>query len=112
MVVRFWREIAWDRGTAQDILVNVAGFVPFALCMLMVLTGNRHVFSRQAAFLTVLSGATLSLIIEVSQLGLPARTPSLLDLLCNTAGAALGILAIRIIARLERQSKDVFGVPV
>lgn len=51
----------------------------------------------QAAFLTVLIGAILSLIIETSQIALPTRTPSSLDLLCNTAGAVLGIILLRII---------------
>ena len=51
----------------------------------------------QTTFLTVLAGATLSLIIEISQMGLPTRTPSSLDLLCNTLGVALGIMVFRII---------------
>ncbi len=95
--VRFWRDIYWDEGTMKDILVNILGFVPFALCMLMYLSGNRNVSSRQTAFLTVLAGAILSLIIETVQIGLPTRTPSSLDLLCNIAGAGLGIIVFRII---------------
>jgi len=67
------------------------------LCMLMYLSGNRNMSPRQAAFLTVLAVAILSLIIETVQMGLPTRTPSSLDLLCNTAGAALGIIIFRII---------------
>lgn len=99
IVVRFWHDMSWDRGQVKDIVVNIAGFVPFSLCMLMVLTGNRRMSPRQAAFMTVLAGATLSLIIEVAQMGLPTRTPSSLDLLCNTAGAALGILVFRILGK-------------
>jgi hypothetical protein len=97
IVVRFWRDIYWDEGTMKDILVNILGFVPFALCMLMYLSGNRNMSPRQAAFLTVLAVAILSLIIETVQMGLPTRTPSSLDLLCNIAGAALGIIVFRII---------------
>ena len=105
-VVRFWRDVDWDEGTVKDILVNILGFVPFALCMLMFLTGNRHMSPRQAAFLTVLSGAILSLLIETSQMALPTRTPSSLDLLCNTAGAALGILALRIIPLPQNKPEE------
>lgn len=96
-VVRFWRDMDWDKGALKDILVNILGFVPFALCMMIFLIGNRHLSPRRAAFLTILAGAVLSLIIETNQMGLPTRTPSSLDLLCNTAGAAVGIFVFRII---------------
>ena len=95
--VRFWRDKDWDKGALKDVLVNILGFIPFAFCVVIFLAGNRRMSLRQVAFLTVLAGAILSLIIETSQMGLPTRTPSLLDLLCNTAGAALAILVLRII---------------
>ena len=97
IVVRFWRDMDWDAGTVKDILVNILGFVPFALCMLLFLAGTTRMSPGQAAFLTILAGAILSLIIETGQIALPTRTPSSLDLLCNTAGAALAILVLRII---------------
>ncbi|MFC1635580.1 VanZ family protein [Planctomycetota bacterium] len=106
LVVRFWRDEDWDKEAVKDILVNTLGFVPFALCMLIFLTGNRRMSPGQAAFLTVLAGVTLSLIIETSQMGLPTRTPSLLDLLCNTAGAALGILVLRIVPLPQNKPKQ------
>ena len=106
MVVRFWRDMYWDQGTVKDILVNIFGFVPFALCMLMFLAGNRKISPSRAAFLTILAGATLSLIIETGQMGLPTRTPSLLDLLCNTAGTAMGILVLRIIPLPQNASEN------
>jgi len=105
IVVQFWRDMYWDEGIAKDILVNILGFVPFAWCMLMFLIGNRHMSPRRAAFLILLAGALLSLIIETGQMGLPTRTPSLLDLLCNTAGAALGILVLRIIPLPQNASE-------
>lgn len=103
IVVRFWRDMNWDAGTAKDILVNILGFIPFTLCMLIFLTVNRHMSPRQAAFLTILAGAILSFIIETVQIGLPTRTPSFLDLLSNTAGTMLGILAIRIITMTQEK---------
>jgi len=89
----------------KDILVNILGFIPFALCMLIFLTGNRHMSLNKAAFLTVLAGVILSLIIETAQIGLPTRTPSSLDLLCNTAGVAMGILVLRIIPLPQNASE-------
>ena len=106
MVVRFWRDMYWDQGTVKDIFVNIFGFVPFALCMLMFLAGNRKISPSRAAFLTILAGATLSLIIETVQMGLPTRTPSSLDLLCNTAGTAMGILVLRIIPLPQNASEN------
>ncbi len=100
-ILRFWRGMVWERWFVADVLVNIFGFVPFACCLLMFLTRNRHISRRQAALLTVLTGAILSLIIEISQMCLPTRTPSSLDLICNTAGAALGILALRIVAHVR-----------
>ncbi len=100
VVVRFWRDMEWNRGQAEDILINIAGFVPFALCMLVLLRRNSGMSPAWAGSLTVLSGAILSLIIEISQIALPARTPSSLDLLCNAAGAAMAILLFRIVRRV------------
>lgn len=97
ILIRFWRDMAWDRGLVVDILVNVLGFIPFACCLLMFLTGNRHMSPNRATLLTVIASATLSLVIEIGQMGLPTRTPSSLDLLCNTLGAALGTMVFRII---------------
>ena len=96
MLIRFWRDTTWDKWILADILVNVLGFIPFAYCLLMFLVGNRYMSPNQATFLTLLAGATFSLIIEISQIGLPTRTPSSLDVLCNTLGTALGIMVFRI----------------
>ncbi len=108
-LIRFWRDMDWDKRAVTDILVNILGFTPFAYCLLMFLIGNRHVSPNQAIFLTLLAGATLSLIIEISQIGLPTRTPSLLDLLCNTLGAALGIIVFRIILGKRHVSRIAEG---
>jgi hypothetical protein len=101
IVVQFWREMVWEEWFIADVIVNILGFVPFACCLFMFLAGNRHASIRQVAFLTVLAGAILSLIIEISQMGLPTRSPSSLDFLCNTAGAALGVLLVRIVAHVR-----------
>jgi hypothetical protein len=101
VVLQFWRDLRWTNGVAVDILVNIAGFIPFALCMLVVLAGSRGMSHRRAAFLTVLAGAALSLIIETSQLALATRTPSSLDLLCNTTGTTLGVLVLGLALRFR-----------
>ncbi|MBN2133367.1 MAG: VanZ family protein [Sedimentisphaerales bacterium] len=97
IVVRFWHDIEWDKAAVKDVLVNIFGFIPFALCLLLFLTANTRMSARQAALLTVPACAILSLLIEVTQIALPTRSPSSLDLLCNTAGAVLGVLVFRMI---------------
>lgn len=101
VVVRFWREAEWDWGAARDILVNIVGFTPFAGCLLMFLTRSSRMSFGKAAFVTLLSGAVLSLVIETAQTALPTRTPSSLDILCNTAGALLGILIFKEVLRIR-----------
>lgn len=102
IVVRFWRDMNWDWGAARDVVVNVVGFTPFACCLLMFLTGRKCMSVRKAALVTFLTGLVLSMVIEAAQTALPTRTPSSLDVLCNTAGTALGILAIRMVLRIKR----------
>ena len=97
VVIKFWESMEWSMADAKDISINIIGFVPFALCVMVVLAGNRRFSIGRAAFLGVLASAVLSLIIEISQLFLPIRTPSLLDFLCNTAGAMLGVLVFKMI---------------
>jgi hypothetical protein len=67
-----------------DKLVNLLGFVPFGVLLVVVFPGSMSV-----RFATLLS-LVLSLSIEVGQLWLPSRSPSLDDLFLNTLGGTLG----------------------
>jgi VanZ family protein len=79
----------WPRYvTAFDVVVNLAGYVPFGFLAVAAL---RPRWRGVAAFvLAVASAALLSFLLEAAQSYLPARFASNLDLLCNAAGAALG----------------------
>lgn len=74
--------------TGFDVGGNVAGYVPlgFLLGLAMVRSGA----ARGAVLLAWVLGTLLSLTMEGLQLYLPRRVPSNLDLLLNSAGAALG----------------------
>ena len=94
-----WREPAgsafaflgasWPRYvTAFDVAANFFGYLPYGL--LCVLALRPRVRPAAAVLVTLATGALLSLALEAAQSFLPARIPSNLDALANTAGAACG----------------------
>ena len=89
---------AWPRYvTPFDVGANLIGYVPFGfLCVLAV----RSRLSASASVLVALAaGAALSIALEAAQSLLPARIPSKLDVLSNTAGALAGALLAVPLAR-------------
>ena len=73
----------------SDIAFNVIAYVPLGTlaCLYFRARGDRHPILEAAAF-----GAAFSLIMEVSQLFVPRRVATLLDLLANFGGALVGAL--------------------
>ena len=83
--------------SAQDMLVNVLGFVPFGFLLAWVLgSGSRLTGGRMLIVVIVVSGL-FSGAIEMSQAWLPARTSSMLDLILNISGAACGAIIHRLV---------------
>ncbi len=81
-----------------EVLSNVALFVPFSLLGALIWPARR-------ALTWVGAGAVLSVAIESWQLlMLPQRFATLSDVLANTAGALIGAVAARVIARFLPQS--------
>ena len=82
-----WEETG-DKLELRDIAINVVGFVPFGflvLAYLRLIRGNPH-----ALLITVLSGFTISLTIEILQTFIPERGSGILDVFTNTFGTYLG----------------------
>ncbi len=80
---------AWPRTISRiDLLTNIFIYVPFGLC------ATRAIFRRHyslAHWLSIcLLGAAFSTAMECLQIFLPTRVASNLDILANSAGAALG----------------------
>lgn len=88
-----WKEFAFDRGYLRDILINIAGFVPFGFFFCMSLSAGSP--SKKAAVATVVLGAVFSLTIEILQLYIPMRDSGTTDILTNTLGTAIGALLCR-----------------
>jgi len=87
----------WDgwmtRSYWADVLLNISGFVPLGFFLTAYLSFTR--LSSQSRILTLLSGFTISLVIETAQYLLPTRDSSMTDLLTNTIGTIVGILLYR-----------------
>jgi len=72
----------------NDVLLNIAGFVPigFAIYACFALSRSR----RSAVPCTILAAGFLSFVIEVLQAYIPRRVSGTTDIITNTLGAALG----------------------
>lgn len=80
------------RWTRVDVIANAVAYVPFGLFVALLRPGQ----SPLGRLLTAISaGAALSFALETAQMFLPPRDASVIDLMSNTAGAAVGgVLAI------------------
>lgn len=82
----------WPRyGTAFDLAVNLAAYLPLGFLWVAALAPRLG--SPLAVAAAVLTGSGLSLGLETLQNFLPSRVPSNLDLACNGLGSLLGALA-------------------
>lgn len=93
----FWKEYKPSWSYYENVLVNIAGFVPlgFMFCAYLSLAGN----VKRPALVTILLGFAVSLTIEVSQAYLPTRDSGMTDVITNTSGTGLGIWLYRLVSR-------------
>ncbi len=81
-------QLSWARAGRADRVRNVLLYVPLGFCLMLWLR-NRVGFTL-AALLSTLFGSLLSLSIELAQVYLTIRVPSLMDITLNAAGTLLG----------------------
>lgn len=76
--------------SGSDVTLNLLGFVPFGflVCLRLLATGKSS--PRGCLFFAIAVGFAVSLAIELTQVWLPGRDSSLLDLTTNTVGSAIG----------------------
>jgi VanZ family protein len=86
------------RSDIRDAIVNIMGFIPFGFCFFLYLRITRDFSPARALWCAVLIGGVTSLAIEISQVFLPSRDSSALDLINNIigsiAGSALALFAL------------------
>ncbi len=76
--------------TNFDLVVNVLAYLPFGALLVFALHPAKR--GMTAVLIALSLGLLLAAFVEAAQTFLPTRIPSNLDLLTNTAGAALGAL--------------------
>jgi VanZ family protein len=87
----FWSEYSPDREYVNDLIRNVAGFMPLGFLLGAYL--SKKTGWPKAILVVMLYGGLLSFTIEVLQAFIPERNSGTTDILTNTAGAMLGAIA-------------------
>jgi VanZ family protein len=79
--------------SVPDVVSNVLLFMPLGFLLSLRLAGGATRFGLGLTLVgATLGGSALSGLVEIGQLFLPSRIPSLVDLTTNSTGAALGAL--------------------
>lgn len=96
----------WPRyWTGFDVLVNLIAYIPLGLLISRAVTRRRHMSRWQPLkgfVLAVVLGLLVSILLEALQTYLPSRRPSILDVVTNTLGTAVGAF----ISSVYAQSRD------
>jgi VanZ family protein len=90
----FWQaldQLSWARAGRGDRISNVLLYLPLGFCLFLSL--NRRYRRRASLLLATLLGSSLSLAMEVAQIYVSVRVPSLTDLTLNAAGTLIGATA-------------------
>jgi VanZ family protein len=74
----------------SDVTLNLLGFMPLGFLIFLRLFKTKRMPVRTCLFFAVAVGFAVSLAIELTQVWLPGRDSSLLDLIANTVGSAIG----------------------
>jgi VanZ family protein len=88
-----WEEFSPKWSYVWDILINIAGFIPFGFFFCAYLTCNRQ-WSR-AIVATVVLGGIISATIEMLQGFIPSRVSGVTDIITNTLGTSFGVILWR-----------------
>ena len=92
-LANWFAEETWSRGFNRDFMLNVLMFVPIGII------AGRYV---RPWWLRILAPIALTFAIEVIQLPLPDRISDPRDIVANTLGAIVGILAMWIVTAYRR----------
>jgi hypothetical protein len=89
------RDQWFSRSNLNDITVNIIGFVPFGFFLSAWLLQAKGFSAPRVYWIALFIGFCVSLAIELTQIYLPSRDSSLLDLIDNTLGTAIGVFVFK-----------------
>jgi hypothetical protein len=92
----FWTEFSMSGAYWRSVLKNIVGFIPLGFCFYAYLTTLLPM--KRSAIVTITAGTAVSLTIEALQAFLPTRESSTTDIITNTIGAWIGVVAYRLLA--------------
>ncbi len=93
-----WPNVNQDgRRLTRDMLVNLVGFMPLGFLLCLVLDRLEGLSGRYKGLLAVGIAFAFSLSLEVVQAWIPPRDSSVLDLILNTAGAAVSVIVAHLL---------------
>jgi hypothetical protein len=90
---RPWNEFRPGWHYWKDVAINIVGFIPLGFFFYAYLYQVRKV--EHSAALIIALGFAVSLTIEVLQAFLPTRDSGMTDLITNTLGTVIGVMAFR-----------------
>ena len=97
-----WKEFQTQKTYLNNVLINIAGFVPLGVCVGAYLISVRQI--KHGILATIVLGAIISLTIEILQSYLPTRDSGFTDLITNTLGTGVGVAVYRTVALLASTS--------
>ena len=107
-------QLSWARAGRGDRISNVLLYLPLGFCLYLWL--NERLRRRISVTIAFLLGSLLSLAIEVAQVYVSSRVPSLMDLMLNAGGTLLGAVGgvgwtalshlMHLPSRAEKQTRD------
>ena len=98
-----WERLSLGPLTLRDVPLNVLLFVPLGFGLAGLIRNHRlhrfHRLEEKICEICVICGSLLllSLVLETAQLFLPARAPSVADVVANGLGALLGVWLLSLI---------------
>ena len=87
-----WEDFPFTRSYLMDILTNILGFIPFGFFFSAYLRMKKPRSNFRLLLLSVIIAGCMSLLIELTQVYLPARSSQLTDVISNMVGTALGVV--------------------
>jgi VanZ family protein len=94
-----WQRLSWARAGRADHVRNVLLYAPLGFCLMLWL--RYRVGFMWAAVLATVLGLLLSLSIEIAQVYLTIRVPSLMDVTLNAVGTLFGAVVGMVWRRLS-----------